>query len=212
MGVHLGAVGAANWSSQFSGEYGVTVAVTGKTKRASKTITPAPLPARTWHEENERLTTWGQQFAVRIMRMSLRSEERTYAVGAKLSKRHSNLASAHHVSWRRLSEKGRCEIWAFLQARSPPILAERVRTGWANMIPNRKVRIIMNEGTLLIIIIRRYSLYEGTYYIRTKQGIYTFVPSYVRTYVPLYLLLLINLLHSYERRYDNIYLLRSSDI
>lgn len=197
MGVHLGAVGAANWSSQFSGEYGVTVAVTGKTKRASKIITPAPLPARTWHEENERLMAWGQQFAVRIMRMRLCSEERTYAVGAKLSKRHSNLASAHHVSWRRLSEKGRCEIWAFLQARSPPILAERVRTGWANMIP--KVRIIMNEGTLLIIIIRRYSLYEGTYYIYVRSKVY--IPSYLHicTYVRTFIFIITYYFTSFVR-------------
>ena len=131
------------------------------------------------------------------MRMSLRSEERTYAVGAKLSKRHSNLASAHHVSWRRLSEKGRCEIWAFLQARSPPILAERVRTGWANMIPNRKVRIIMNEGTLLIIIIRRYSLYEGTYYIYVRSKVY--IPSYLRMYVRTYLYIYYYLLFYFIR-------------
>ena len=139
---------------------------------------------------------WGQQFAVRIMRMRLCSEERTYAVGAKLSKRHSNLASAHHVSWRRLSEKGRCEIWAFLQARSPPILAERVRTGWANMIPKVRI-IIMNEGTLLIIIIRRYSLYEGTYYIYVRSKVY--IPSYLRMYVRTYLYIYYYLLFYFIR-------------
>ena len=136
MGVHLGAVGAANWSSQFSGEYGVTVAVTGKTKRASKIITPAPLPARTWNGENERLTVWGQQFAVRILRMNLRSEERTYAVGAKLSKRYSNLASTHLVAtsfWKKAVRN------LSFSLKSSKVTAERVRTGWANMMRTKVI-------------------------------------------------------------------------
>ena len=65
------------------------------------------------------------------------------------------------------------------------------------MIPNRKVRIIMNEGTLLIIIIRRYSLYEGTYYIYVRSKVY--IPSYLRMYVRTYLYIYYYLLFYFIR-------------